>query len=101
MSQENVEVGQMPEECFDPHVEYNTIPEGPVGGTDRGLVGMQQGLRSLQEAWNDIKVEARSFIEAGDAVVASVRYTVRGRSRMTLDGRNLGPFGSETGSSTD
>jgi ketosteroid isomerase-like protein len=54
---------------------------------------MQQGLRSLQEACDDIKVEARSFIETGDAVVASVRYTVRGRSSgMTLDGEEPWAF---------
>ena len=103
MSEANVEVvrraiesvngGQIAEECFDAHVEYNTIPEGPVGGTYHGLVGMQKGLRSLQEAWDDIKVEARGFIETGDAVVASVRYTVRGRgSGMTLDGEEPWAF---------
>ena len=39
-------------------------------------MGMEQGLRSLEEAWDDIKVEARSFIEAGDTVVAFVRNRV-------------------------
>jgi ketosteroid isomerase-like protein len=103
VSRENVEIvrraiesvngGQIAEECFDAQVEYNTIPEGPVGGTYHGVVGVQQGLRSLQEAWDEIKVEARSFIEAGDALVASVRYTVLGRtSGITLDGEEPWAF---------
>jgi hypothetical protein len=97
VSQENVEIvrraiesvngGQIDEQCFDARVEYNTIPEGPVGGTYHGVTGVRQGLRSLQEAWDDIKVAALSFVEVDDAVVASVRYTVRGRgSGVTLSG---------------
>jgi ketosteroid isomerase-like protein len=103
MSQENVEVvrravesvngGQIAEECFDAQVEYHTIPGGPVGGTYHGVLGVRQGLRSLQEAWDEIKVEACGFIEAGDAVVASVRYTVRGRSSgVTLSGEEPWAF---------
>ena len=29
---ESVNGGQIADDCFDTHVEYNTIPEGPVGG---------------------------------------------------------------------
>jgi ketosteroid isomerase-like protein len=84
---ESVNGGRIAEECFDAQVEYHTTPEGPVGGTYYGLVGVRQGLRSLQEAWDEIRVEAHGFIDVGDAVVALVRYTVRGRnSGVTLDG---------------
>jgi hypothetical protein len=50
------------------------------------------------EAWDDIKVESRSFIEAGDTVVAFVRYRVRGRgSGMTLDGEEPWAFWFQNG----
>lgn len=103
MSQENVETvrrtieavngGSIAEDCFDANVEYHPMPAAPVPYAYRGVEGVRDGLRSLQEAWSEMRVEAARFIEADDAVVALIRYQVRGRgSGMTMEGEQAWAF---------
>ena len=103
MSEENVEIarrtieavngGSVAEDCFDANVEYHPMPAAPVPYAYRGVEGVREGLRSLQDAWSEMKVEVTRFIEAGDAVVALIRYQVRGGgSGMTMEGEQAWAF---------
>jgi ketosteroid isomerase-like protein len=103
VSEENVEIvrrtieavngGSIAEDCFDANVEYHPMPAAPVPYAYRGVEGVRDGLLSLQEAWSEMKVEATRFIEAGDTVVALIRYEVRGRgSGVTMEGEQAWAF---------
>jgi len=90
---EAVNGGSIPEDCFDTNVEYHPMPGAPVPYAYRGVEGVREGLRSLQEAWGEMKVEVTRFIEAGAAVVALIRYRVRGRgSGITMEGEQAWAF---------
>jgi ketosteroid isomerase-like protein len=96
MSRENVEVirhaiehlsdtGELAEECYDPEVEYTTQPDAPMHTTYQGLQGLQRSLESLREAWDSMKLEAREFIEADEAIVALTHFRLRGHSGVELE----------------
>ena len=96
MSQENVEVirhaiehlsntGELAEECYDPDVEYTTQPDAPMHTTYQGLQGLQRSLESLREVWDSMKLEAREFIEADEAIVALTHFRLRGHSGVELE----------------
>jgi len=93
MSQENVEVVRQGYEAFlrgqwdqaaqllDPDVELH----GTVGGLSEGSVvrGFQQIRQEFQqedaEAWDERRLEAEEFIDAGDRVVVLLHEFRRGR----------------------
>ncbi len=93
MSQENVEIvrrtvdailrGKWEEaaQLLDPHAEGH----GTVGGLSEGTVvrGVTQFRQSFEqedaEAWDERRLEAEEFIDAGDRVVVLVREFRRGR----------------------
>jgi ketosteroid isomerase-like protein len=90
---EAVNGGSVAEDCFEANVEYHPMPGAPVPYAYRGVEGVREGLRSLQDAWSEMKVEVTRFIEAGDAVVALIGYQVRGRgSGMTMEGEQAWAF---------
>jgi ketosteroid isomerase-like protein len=93
MSQENVEIVRRVGEAFlreewdqaahllDPEVELH----GTIGGLAEGSVarGLQQIREEFQqedsEAWDERRLEAESFIDAGDRVVVLLHEFRRGR----------------------
>jgi ketosteroid isomerase-like protein len=94
MSQENVEIVRKAFESFlggdlekakqlvDPQVEFH----GTVGGLEEGRVayGLPQAVRTFWgeedlEAWNERRLEAEEFIDAGDDVVVLLHEYRRGR----------------------
>jgi ketosteroid isomerase-like protein len=93
VSQENVEIvrrtvdailrGKWEEaaQLLDPHAEGH----GTVGGLSEGTVvrGVTQFRQSFEqedaEAWDERRLEAEEFIDAGDRVVVLVREFRRGR----------------------
>ena len=96
MSQENVEVirraiehlsdtGELAEECYDPEVEYTTQPDAPCTRRTRASQGLQRSLESLREVWDSMKLEAREFIEADEAIVALTHFRLRGHSGVELE----------------
>ena len=96
MSQENVEVvrratqhlndtGEVLAACFDPEVEYRTMPDAPVQYTYRGISGLQRSVASVQEVWETMEIEEREIIESDDAVVAMWHYRLRGHSGVELE----------------
>jgi ketosteroid isomerase-like protein len=77
--------GELDEGCYDPDVEYKTQPDGPLRTTYRGLPGLRRSLESLKEAWAEMKIEAREFIETDDAVVVVLSMKLRGHSGIELE----------------
>jgi ketosteroid isomerase-like protein len=93
MSQENVEVVREAFESFlggdlektaklvDPEVEFR----GTVGGLEEGRVahGLPQAVQTFEEedleAWDERRLEAEEFIDAGDDVVVLLHEYRRGR----------------------
>ena len=93
MSQENVEIAREAHEAFlrgdqekaaqlvDPEVEFH----GTVGGLEEGRVAY--GLSEIDEtfekedleAWEERRLEAEEFIDAGDNVVVFLHEYRRGR----------------------
>jgi ketosteroid isomerase-like protein len=93
MSQENVEVVREVFESFvggdwektaqlvDPEVEFH----GTVGGLEEGRVarGLPEAIQTFEdedlEAWEERRLEAEEFIDAGDDVIVLLHEFRRGR----------------------
>ena len=92
MSQENVAVvraihealarGESPATLglLDPDIEYVNPPGAVEPGTRRGIAAYEDAVRSMLEAFEDVRIEVREIIDAGDQVVVLATYTARGRS---------------------
>jgi ketosteroid isomerase-like protein len=91
MSQENVEIVRRALEAWersdlkaaadllDPEVEWRMPPNIPEAGTYRGRDEVIRRLEEFLEAWDDLAVTVEELIDAGDRVVALVRYSGQGR----------------------
>src|SRR5919106_3667185 len=105
MSRENVEVvreafeaylaGDMEEtgRLLDPEVEFR----GTVGGLEEGRVahGLPQIVQTFEEedleAWEERRLEAEEYVDAGDDVVVLLHESRRGRgSGVELEARTAG-----------
>ncbi len=92
MSQENVEIVRRFSEhslrmdwdaivdLVDPSVEQH----GTVGGMDegrlvRGLGEIRQDYESVEQTWDEHRIEPQEFIDAGDQVVVYLREYQRGK----------------------
>jgi ketosteroid isomerase-like protein len=96
MSQENVEIVRRGYELYaagdlegvtDLIADAAELPDaGGLGvadtaaGTRHGRDGFLLGAQEAVEAFEDYRVEAQEFIDAGDAVVVPVRISGRGRA---------------------
>ena len=68
---------------FDPEVEWS-----PTEGTSHGIEGPASSVAEWLEPWEDHRIEAEEFAEAGDQVLAVVRLIGRGAaSGMEIDQR--------------
>jgi ketosteroid isomerase-like protein len=68
---------------FDPEVEWS-----PTEGTFRGLEGVLRSLAEWLEPWEEHRIEAEEFTQAGDQVLAVIHLTGRvGGSGMEIDQR--------------
>jgi ketosteroid isomerase-like protein len=95
MSQEDVEVirrtierldqGELAPECYDPEIEWVTMPDSPLRTSYTGLTGLQRSLESVHEAWESMSVEAREFIDSDEVIVAVLRFHVRSHGGVELD----------------
>jgi len=63
-----------------PDIEYVNPPGAVEPGTRRGIAAYEDALRSMNEAFEDVRIEVREIIDAGDQVVVLATYTARGRS---------------------
>src|SRR5262245_25926097 len=91
MSQENVEIvwraleawgrgdRQAVVDLLDPEVEWSMPANIPDAGIYRGRDEVVQRLEEFLDAWEDLAVTVEELVDAGDRVVAFVRYSGRGR----------------------
>src|SRR3954469_6753878 len=92
MSEENVETvraihealarGESPAtlRLLHPDIEYVNPPGAVEPGTRRGIAAYEDALRSINDVFEDVRIEVREIIDAGDQVVVLATYTARGRS---------------------
>ena len=66
-------------EPFDPDAEWRMPPNFPESGTLRGLGAIREGAASLLDLFGRFEADVEELIDAGDRVVALVRY--RGEAR--------------------
>ncbi|MFL5865517.1 MAG: nuclear transport factor 2 family protein [Thermoleophilaceae bacterium] len=93
MSQENVELVRRAYEAWNagnfdaasellsPEMEWQMPPNLPESDTWRSKAEVQRGLEDFMESWKELRAEVQDLIDAGDRVVALVRF--RGRSAVT------------------
>src|SRR5437762_13148396 len=92
MSQENVDVvraihealarGESPASLglLHPDIEYVNPPGAVETGTRRGIAAYEHALRSLHEAFEDVRIEVREMKDVGDQVVVLATFIARGAS---------------------
>jgi len=61
-------------------IEYVNPPGAVEPGTRRGIAAYEDALRSIHEAFEDVRIEVRDIIDAGDQVVVLATFTARGGS---------------------
>ena len=94
MSQANAEVartaverfnrdGWLPDELFDPEVEFSNLAESPLPGPYRGYEGLRQWRRDLFEVVEDGHFETWDFTDIDSADAVMFRMRLRGRTRHT------------------
>jgi ketosteroid isomerase-like protein len=89
MSRENVEVVRRAFEAYargdveamleevDQEVQWKQVEEpGPVYGRD----GVREALRRWDETWDNLQAEVEEYIDAGECVVALIRFRGLGRT---------------------
>ncbi|MEA2377966.1 MAG: uncharacterized protein QOK00_3228 [Thermoleophilaceae bacterium] len=98
MSRENVEIvrrafeawnGGDPEaaiELLDPDIEWRLPPNFPDAEGWQGRDAVIAGLAALTGSWEEFRVEVQELIDAGDRVVALVRF----HGRAAITGLDLG-----------
>ena len=89
MSQENVEIvrraidaynrGQDALDLFDPKIEWVTTGRFVEPDTYRGHEEVRRYLQALRDDFEELQVEPHELVNAGDHVIAPVRFTGRGR----------------------
>jgi ketosteroid isomerase-like protein len=64
---------------------WRTRADGPATYTYRGLDGLRRGSASLREVWTEVKAEILEQVEAGDAIISVLRWSLRARSGIELE----------------
>ena len=92
MSQENVEIVRAIHEALargeslatlgllHPDIEYVNPPGAVEPGTRRGIAAYEDALRSMHEAFEDVRIEVREMKDVGDQVVVLATFIARGAS---------------------
>jgi ketosteroid isomerase-like protein len=89
MSQENMEIvrraidaynrGQEALDLFDPEIEWVTTGRFVEPDTYQGHEEVQRYLQALRDDFEELHVGPHELVDAGDHVIARVRFTGRGR----------------------
>ena len=93
MSQENVEIVRRFADCWERHdwdgmaelADPNVEAHGTVGGVEegrvrRGVSEIRRDYESVEETWDEHRIEIEKLVDAGDQVVILQREYQRGRS---------------------
>jgi ketosteroid isomerase-like protein len=63
-----------------PDIEYVNPPGAVEPGTRRGIAAYEHIMRSMHESFEDVRIEVREILDAGDQVVVLATFIARGRS---------------------
>jgi ketosteroid isomerase-like protein len=97
MSQENVELARrigdainrrdlkVVEELFHPDFEFHSAIARSEGGFYRGIDGMRDYFRDVDEAWDAFRIDLEDVREAGEQVVILWHVRATSRSGVPLD----------------
>jgi ketosteroid isomerase-like protein/rhodanese-related sulfurtransferase len=92
MSEENVEVVRRAIEAYgregldgvlryyDPEIEWTSTGGYIERATYRGHDGLRRYLGTMEEEFNDLRIEPVELIDAGEQVISSVRFTGQGKA---------------------
>jgi ketosteroid isomerase-like protein len=92
MSEENVEIVRCAIEAYghegldgtlryyDPEIEWTSTGDYIEPATYRGHDGLRRYLGTMEEEFEDLRVEPVELIDAGERVISSVRFTGRGKA---------------------
>jgi ketosteroid isomerase-like protein len=92
MSQENVEIVRRAIEAYgregldgslryyDPEVEWTSTGAYIEPATYRGHEGVRRYLGTMEEEFDDLRIEPVELIDAGEQVISSVRISGRGKA---------------------
>ena len=94
MSEENVEIvremterfnrdGAMPEELFDPDVEFFNVRESPLPGPYRGYEGLREWRDGVFDVVEEGRFEVDDLIDVDESDLVVFRVRLRGRARHT------------------
>jgi uncharacterized protein len=73
-------------ELLDPDIEWRLPPNFPDADAWHGRDAVVQGLAAVAGSWDEFRVEVHELIDAGDRVVALVRF----HGRAAITGLDLG-----------
>ena len=73
----------LPEELFDPDVEFSNLAESPLPGPYRGYEGLREWRQDLFEVVEEGHFETWDFTDVDDADAVMFRMRLRGRTRHT------------------
>jgi uncharacterized protein len=102
MSRENVELVRRAYEAWnrgdfdaaaeylDPEIEWRTPPNIPEAGTWHGRDEVGERVAAFLESWEELHAGVEELIDAGDRVVALVRFSGRGRGTgLAVEGTSV------------
>ena len=73
-------------ELLDPEIEWRLPPNFPDAQAWRGRDAVVEGLTSVTGSWDEFRIDVQELIDAGDRVVALVRF----HGRAAITGLDLG-----------
>jgi ketosteroid isomerase-like protein len=65
---------------YDPEIEWTSTGDYIEAATYRGHDGLRRYLGTMEEQFEDLRVEPVELIDAGERVISSVRFTGRGKA---------------------
>jgi ketosteroid isomerase-like protein len=65
---------------YHPEVEWTSTGDYIERATYRGHDGLRRYLGTMEEEFNDLRIEPVELIDAGEQVISSVRFTGRGKA---------------------
>jgi ketosteroid isomerase-like protein len=92
VSEENVEIVRCAIEAYDqegldgtlryydPEIEWTSTGDYIEAATYRGHDGLRRYLGTMEEEFEDLRIEPVELIDAGERVISSVRFTGRGKA---------------------
>jgi ketosteroid isomerase-like protein len=92
MSEENVEIVRRAIEAYghegldgtlrfyDPEIEWTSTGDYIEAATYSGHDGLRRYLGTMEDEFEDLRIEPVELIDAGERVISSVRFTGRGKT---------------------